>query len=143
MKRVKVFKNGVQTHGAEFVDPTAWVAEQIEANAWGKPDRWLFELEALAQGEDLTRAIETADELDPLTQEPVKKYRFAPEYTVEVSDITAEFTAKETKKAELKALFKNLRDFLKKASPTAAERNQAFGDLLKIYLRLMNEEVGD
>ena len=40
MKKVTI-KNlaGVHTHGANFEDPTAWIAECVASNAWGLPER--------------------------------------------------------------------------------------------------------
>ena len=42
MKKV-IIKNlaGQQTHGAELLDPTAWIAEGVANNWWGKPERWV------------------------------------------------------------------------------------------------------
>ena len=40
MKKV-IIKNlaGIQTHGADMEDPSAWIAECVASNAWGKPER--------------------------------------------------------------------------------------------------------
>jgi hypothetical protein len=45
MKKV-IIKNldGVQTHGAEMEDPTAWVAECVASNAWGLPEEYTVEI---------------------------------------------------------------------------------------------------
>ena len=42
MKKV-IIKNlaGQQTHGAEMLDPTAWLADGVANNWWGKPERWV------------------------------------------------------------------------------------------------------
>lgn len=42
MKKV-IIKNlaGIQTHGAEMENPSAWIAECIDLNVWGKPERWI------------------------------------------------------------------------------------------------------
>ena len=42
MKKI-IIKNlaGQKTHGAEMLDPTAWIAEGVANNWWGKPERWV------------------------------------------------------------------------------------------------------
>lgn len=67
MKKVTI-KNleGIQTHGAEMEDPTAWIAECVASNAWGFPERPEI-------GED---------------GEPTGVMLPA-EYTIEIEDITA------------------------------------------------------
>jgi hypothetical protein len=68
MKKISI-KNlsGIQTHGAEMADPTAWIAEGIAGNWWGLPER--SELDEMGQP---TGVILPA------------------EYTVEIEDITAQ-----------------------------------------------------
>jgi hypothetical protein len=58
---------GVQTHGAEMEDPTAWIAECESLQAWGLPER---------------------PELDEMGQ-PTGVILPA-EYTIEIEDITAQ-----------------------------------------------------
>lgn len=42
MKRV-IIKNldGIQTHGADLKDPSAWIADCVANNYWGLPERWV------------------------------------------------------------------------------------------------------
>lgn len=73
MKKV-IIKNlaGVQTHGAEMEDPTAWIAECVASNVWGLPERPELDGEGNPTGVMLPA-----------------------EYTVEITDITAEHELKE------------------------------------------------
>jgi hypothetical protein len=69
-----VIKNllGVQTHGAEMEDPTAWVAECVASNVWGLPERPELDAEGNPTGNILPA-----------------------EYTVEIIDISAEYALAE------------------------------------------------
>lgn len=73
MKKVMI-KNlqGVQTNGAEMEDPTSWIAECVASNAWGLPERPELDAEGNPTGVTLPA-----------------------EYTVEITDITAEHTLQE------------------------------------------------
>lgn len=92
MKKV-IVKNlaGIQTHGAEMLDPTAWIAECVASNAWGKPERWV-----LHKGEPMAEAYDDADVLEEeeirqdingLEQKWVK---LKAEYTIEIEDVTTQ-----------------------------------------------------
>lgn len=72
MKKV-IIKNlaGIQTHGAEMEDPTAWIEECVKANAWGLPERPELDAEGNPTGVMLPA-----------------------EYTVEIEDISAEVALK-------------------------------------------------
>lgn len=73
MKKV-IIKNlaGVQTHGAEMEDPTAWIAECVASNVWGLAERPELDAEGNPTG-----------------------VMIPAEYTVEITDITAEYALKE------------------------------------------------
>lgn len=45
MKKV-IIKNlaGVQTHGAQMEDPTAWIADCIASNVWGLPGEYTIKI---------------------------------------------------------------------------------------------------
>jgi hypothetical protein len=47
MKKV-IIRNflGTQTHGAEFKDPSAWIADCVANNYWGKGERWILATDA-------------------------------------------------------------------------------------------------
>lgn len=68
MKKV-IIRNmaGVQTHGAEMEDPTAWIEQCVETCAWGLPARPELDAEGKETGIILPA-----------------------EYTIEIVDITAE-----------------------------------------------------
>lgn len=73
MKKVIIKNlNGVQTHGAEMEDPTAWIADCVASNVWGLPERPELDAEGNPTGVMLPA-----------------------EYTVEITDITAEHELKE------------------------------------------------
>jgi hypothetical protein len=105
-----IIKNlaGIQTHGAEMLDPTAWIAECVAVNAWGKPERWV-----LHKDEPMAEAYDDADVLEEIIEEvspaveavlddqgvevspaipavTQKKVKLKAEYTVEIEDITTQ-----------------------------------------------------
>jgi hypothetical protein len=55
---------------------------------WGRPQRELREQDAILQGEDISKAISTREDVDPLTGEPVRYVTLAAEYVIEEEDIT-------------------------------------------------------
>jgi hypothetical protein len=107
MKKV-VIKNlvGQQTHGAEMLDPTAWLADGVANNWWGKPERWVphkdeggeyDEADVLEEKVvELSPAIaEVMDDSGAIVQEAIpaklqKQVKLRAEYTVEVIDISAQ-----------------------------------------------------
>ena len=109
MKKITI-KNlvGIQTHGAEMQDPTAWIAECVSVNAWGKTERYvLHKDEPMAEPYDEADVLEerivvdaeaipeVLDESGAIIEEaiPAKKHkevRLRAEYSIEIEDITAE-----------------------------------------------------
>ena len=109
MKKV-IVKNlvGIQTHGAEMEDPTAWISECVAVNAWGKPERWvLHKDEPMAEAYDdadvleersdeIQRAVEAVlddlgVEVSPSIPAVTQKWvKLKAEYTIEIEDITAQ-----------------------------------------------------
>ena len=89
MKKI-IIKNlvGVQTHGAQMADPTAWIAECVAGNYWGKPER---------------------PELDEMGQ-PTGQMLPA-EYTVSIEDITAEHSLQQVIAAR-KAEYPSAEEFM-------------------------------
>lgn len=89
MKKVTIKNNaGVQTHGAEMLDPTQWIADCIASNAWGKPERWV-----LHKDEPMSEAYDEADVLeerivDGLDGASHKEVKLKAEYTIEIEDVT-------------------------------------------------------
>lgn len=91
MKKVTI-KNlaGIQTHGAEIEDPTAWIAECVANNWWGKPERFV-----LHKDEPMAEAYDDADVLEEKVEQDsfgvdVKMVKLKAEYTIEIEDITAQ-----------------------------------------------------
>jgi hypothetical protein len=91
MKKVTIKnKLGIAGWGAEMADPTAWIAECVASNAWGKPEHWvLHKDEPMAEDYDEADVLEEEmrDTLDGVAQKWVK---LKAEYTVEIEDITAQ-----------------------------------------------------
>lgn len=96
MKKVSIKKQGIETHGAQMEDPTAWIAQEVANNSWGLPDRWLPDspMSPLSD-EEKAKATETR------VVDDVTEYFFPAEYTIEITDITAEI---EQEKANAEAL---------------------------------------
>lgn len=95
--KLKVLKNGIQTHGAESSQFEsieafeAWKQDCIGKNYWGKPERWVAEDQLVSEGENIDNSIAMMSEMTSFGE--IKLYKFAAEYTVEVVDITAEVAA--------------------------------------------------
>lgn len=97
MKRVKItnyVKN--EKFGADFEDPTAWIAQEVANNSWGLPDRWLQDSPLNPLSDE-----EKAKATDTRVVEDVTEYFFPAEYTIEIEDITAQL---EQEKANAEAL---------------------------------------
>ena len=129
MKKI-IIKNlaGVQTHGAEMLDPTSWIAECVESNAWGKPERWVPhkneggnyddadvleerlaeivpavpfqpEIPAVYEGAVLiSDAIPAVPEVPAVMQKQVK---LRAEYTIEITDISQQLEQERINKESL------------------------------------------
>jgi hypothetical protein len=106
MKKVIVKnKDGIQTHSAEILDPTAWIAECVAGNYWGLPERWvLHKDELMAESYDdadvleeemreLTPAVEAildeqGVEVSPAVPAVMQKYvKLKAEYSIEIIDL--------------------------------------------------------
>jgi hypothetical protein len=81
---------GLIKAGTEMADPTAWIAECVASDAWGKPERWvLHKDEPMAEAYDDADVI--AEEIVESTDGPAQKMvKLKAEYTVEIEDITAQ-----------------------------------------------------
>jgi hypothetical protein len=107
MKKVIIKnKEGQQTHGAEMLDPQAWVADGVAGNWWGKPERWvLHKDEPMAEGYDEADVLEerivedypaidaVMDDTGAIVQEAIsakthKEVKLKAEYTIEILDIS-------------------------------------------------------
>lgn len=91
MKKITIKnKDGIAGWGAQMEDPTAWIAECVAANAWGKPERWV-----LHKDEPMAEAYDDADVLEEETRQDIdgseqKWVKLKAEYTIEIEDITAQ-----------------------------------------------------
>ena len=92
MKKI-IIKNleGTQTHGAEMEDPSAWIAECVAMNVWGKSERWQPEKNGdsgpLVPDYDLADVIDSEDRPDA-DGNLVHWVKIRAEYTIEITDIT-------------------------------------------------------
>ena len=107
MKKVTIIRKNGSMAGVEMLDPTAWIADCIASNAWGKPERWvLHKDEPMAESYDEANVLEerivedmpamdaVMDDAGAIVQEAIpakthKEVKLRAEYTVEIEDITA------------------------------------------------------
>jgi hypothetical protein len=114
MIRVKIIKNGIQTHGAQFntqAEADAWIAEGSAQQWWGKPAYTEVVQPRVTEQQEVVIAPEVRDEdgnvITPavteiqeiLVQEEVTIEHPA-EFEVQIEDITAEIEAQ--KKLEIR-----------------------------------------
>lgn len=128
MKKV-IIKNlqGIQTHGAEMLDPTQWIQQGISENWWGKPDRWVLEKtdpQAQEQYDD-------ADVLETEAREGVSGLKtwvkLRAEYTIEILDVTFDHALQECIQNRIRAY------------PSPEEFLNAFFDGPEIALDLLRQ----
>jgi hypothetical protein len=117
MKKVIIKnKEGQHTHGAEMLDPQAWIADGVAGNWWGKPERWVLHKDdrmPMAEGYDEADVLEerivedysaidaVMDDAGAIVQEAIpakthKEVKLKAEYTIEIEDITAQVEQEKT-----------------------------------------------
>lgn len=71
--------------GAQMEDPTSWIAEQVESNSWGLPERW--ELNPIEDRVLDTREVENlrVGEGEPTYH---TEYLIKADYVITIEDIT-------------------------------------------------------
>jgi len=107
MKKV-IVKNlaGEQTHGAEMLDPTQWIADCVANKYWGLPERWVPHKDEGGVYDDADVLDERMVEVSPAVAEVVndanevvqeaipavmkKEVKLKAEYSVEIVDISAQ-----------------------------------------------------
>lgn len=120
MKRI-IIKNmsGIQTHGAEMLDPTEWIKQCESISAWGKPERWVLHKDE-SMAESYGEAYDEADVLEEKIEEhdarSVKMVKLKAEYTIDIEDISQEHALREV-------IAKRVAEY-----PTPAEFLNAFFD---------------
>jgi ethanolamine utilization protein EutP (predicted NTPase) len=96
---------GIVTNQASFASQLmadTWLNDQMKAGVFGKNERWVHEDDLIVLGEDRTKAIASQQVTMDSSGTTKTEFKFAAEYTVEQSDISAELSAQ----AELaKALY--------------------------------------
>jgi hypothetical protein len=118
MKRIKVIREGKETHKAEGpnAEMDAWRDYCVSINKFGKPERWVR-----AEDEDVSAALETREvELEPAVLDDqgnvvtpavmVNEYRLAAQFTVVEEDITAEVAAQKAKEDAKKAALEKIKN---------------------------------
>jgi hypothetical protein len=120
MKRIKIIKQGIVTNQAEGIDAEVdvWLASCLSKNTFGKPERWIDE--SIATDE------EKAAKLDTRVIEgdfPRVEIKLPAEYTINVEDMTAEISAKQSRIDILRALIIQVRDFDIDGATTAQLKN--------------------
>lgn len=114
MKKVIIKnKQEVNTHGAEMLDPTEWIAYCVANNSWGLPERIVDDVEGNYDPADVLEHIETV--VEEATEEvPAvikKQVKLKAEYIIEIVDISQEHALKECI-ANRKAEYPTMEEFL-------------------------------
>lgn len=105
MIEVRIKKQGVVTHKGQFStqeQADEWIQSSIALKSWGKPERWVDELDCSSQGEVISEAI--SEQMVGGPDNESKQYKFAAEYVIEQEDITAKIVQEELNTASLKYL---------------------------------------
>lgn len=104
MKKISIKKkSGVIGWCAEFADPTEWIADCVQKNKWGKPERWVLHKDELGaeaydeadvleeKVEEVTHSVVAGEGAEPSSLVKSQKWvKLKAEYTVEIEDITAQ-----------------------------------------------------
>lgn len=94
MKKVSITKSGVVTNQASFLTQElaeAWLAKEEVNKSFGKQARWVSEDNIQLEGEDI--ALSDQMMIEPIMGKDVKLYHFPAQYSVEITDVTAEVLA--------------------------------------------------
>lgn len=87
--------NGRQ-FGSEFPDEAsadAWIAQEVANNDWGKAERWISETSPMILLEDLSKSDDSRE--TEVMGETIVERHFPVEYTISISDVTAEYQAQQ------------------------------------------------
>jgi hypothetical protein len=118
MKRV-IIRNleGIQTHGAELLDPQAWIDNCIANNYWGKAERWIPASEPHDEAGEIAREQreiapamaatidEEGGEVSPAVPAVIEDWvLIRAEYTIEIEDISAQLEQERINKEALEYL---------------------------------------
>jgi hypothetical protein len=106
-----VIKNlsGIKTHSAQMEDPTGWISEGVGANWWGLPERWVPHKDEGGSYDDADVLDERLHEILPDVMQ--KQVKLKAEYTVEITDISAEHALAECI-SKRKSEYPSAEDFL-------------------------------
>ena len=107
MKKVTVFKNGIEVSGNILPNTeavTEWVDRVSATGVWGKPERWVSEYLLEKMGESVESAIDSR--VVQISGRNITEYKFAAEFTHQISDVTAQLTVeRKIKERKLKREF--------------------------------------
>ena len=144
--KLKILKNGVQTHGAtsdQFESIEAfevWKQQCIDNNVWGKPERWVQDSPmSPLSAEEKTKAKANRKVKGPLGED-ITEYQFEAEYVIDVKDITAEIDAEKAKKTKKD---KDRKDRVTSLKAIDWSKIKNFNDALPILQALVNEQLKD
>jgi len=95
MKRISIKnKAGIETNWLEVEDPAPRIAEWVEKNTWGLPERWQPEKNGdsspLVPSYDPADVIGSEDRPDPVSGDLIHWVKLRADYTIEITDITYE-----------------------------------------------------
>jgi hypothetical protein len=107
MIRVKIIKNGIQTHGAQFstqAEADAWIAEGSAQQWWGKPAYTEVVQPRITEQREVVITPEVRDEegnvitpavteMQEIVVSPETRIEHPAEFEVQIEDITAEIEA--------------------------------------------------
>lgn len=92
MLKIDILKNNVITNSAQFgtqSEADTWLSSESANGSFGKTERWVEEKNVLDGKEDMAVQLEKRT-VTSIDGQSVVEYRFAPEFTIQQSDITDE-----------------------------------------------------
>ena len=142
--KLKILKNGVQTHGAESSQFEsleafeAWKQACIDSNVWGKPERWIQDtpMKPLTE-EEKAKAKANRKVKGPLGED-ITEYQFEAEYQIDIKDITTEVKAEKDKKDKKD---KDRKDRVTSLKAIDWSKIKNFNDALPILQALVAEQL--
>jgi hypothetical protein len=145
MFKVKITKQGIETHGARF--PTqegadAWIASNVANNSWGLPERWLTQVEADLAGVVISNQESRVRGQDDMGQD-ILEYKIPAEYTVEISDATAEYQAELDEQESREAIDLGVTIIAKVRTINKSKLRSGAWDAAKLQQLLVNQDLSN
>jgi hypothetical protein len=104
MFKITITKQGIQTHGAKFptqAEADVWIADNVANNSWGFPERWVKQSDLTLLGLSPANSVAVEERTTELGS--ALYFKFPSDYTVEVSDATAEVLAEQEEQESVEA----------------------------------------